>query len=92
LFGPRSVYWEIGNAFSAMLKRQRVTVKQAKAVIEIFRQISLNLTDVELVKAVELAAQLNLYAYDASSCLHHCVCHQPKLPVAQFGFGPNSRS
>ena len=65
LFAPRSIYWEIGNAFSAMLKRQRVTVEQAKTAIEIYRQIPLNLTDVDLLQAVELAAQLNIYAYDA---------------------------
>ncbi len=31
LFAPRPIHWEIGNAFSAMLKRRRVTVEQAKA-------------------------------------------------------------
>ncbi len=65
LFAPLSVYWEIGNAFSAMLKRQRITVEQAKAAVEVYKQIPLNLMEVDLVQAVELAAQLNIYAYDA---------------------------
>ncbi len=65
LFAPRSIYWEIGNAFSAMLRRQRITVEQARAAIEIYIQIPLNLTDVDLVQAVELASRLNIYAYDA---------------------------
>ena len=65
LFAPLSIYWEIGNAFSAMLKRQRITVEQAKAAVEIYKQIPLNLMEVDLVQAVKLAAQLNIYAYDA---------------------------
>ena len=65
LFAPHSIYWEIGNAFSAMLKRERITVEQAKAAVEVYRQIPLNLMEVDLVQAVELASQLNIYAYDA---------------------------
>ena len=33
LFAPRSLHWEIGNAFSAMLKRQRITLEQAQAEV-----------------------------------------------------------
>ena len=29
LIAPRSVHWEIGNAFSAMLRRERIKVEQA---------------------------------------------------------------
>jgi len=65
LFAPRSIYWEIGNAFSAMLKRGRITLEQAQAAIEVYHQIPLNLVDVDLVQAVELASRLNIYAYDA---------------------------
>ena len=65
LFAPRSIYWEIGNTFSAMLKRRRITVEQAKAAVEVYRQIPLNLMEVDLVQAIELASQLNIYAYDA---------------------------
>lgn len=65
LLTPHSISWEIGNAFSAMLKRGRIDLEQAKAAIEIYKQIPLNLLEVDLVQAVELAAQLNIYAYDA---------------------------
>jgi predicted nucleic acid-binding protein len=65
LFAPRSLHWEIGNAFSAMLKRQRITLEQAQAAIEIYEQISLNLMDVDLTQTIEIASRLNLYAYDA---------------------------
>ncbi|MGI9054531.1 MAG: type II toxin-antitoxin system VapC family toxin [Pyrinomonadaceae bacterium] len=33
LIAPRSLYWEIGNAFSAMVKRGRITLEQATAAI-----------------------------------------------------------
>lgn len=33
LFAPRSIHWEIGNAFSAMLKRNRLTLAQAQKAV-----------------------------------------------------------
>ena len=65
LFAPRSLHWEIGNAFSAMLKRERITLEQAKTAIEIYEHIKLNLIDVDLTQALELASRLDIYAYDA---------------------------
>lgn len=65
LFAPRSIHWKIGNVLSAMFKRQRITLAQAKSAIESYQQISLNLIEVDLVQALELAYSFNLYAYDA---------------------------
>jgi len=65
LFAPRSLYWEIGNAFSAMIKRGRITLEQAKAAIEIYEKIPLNLIDVDLKQALEIVDKHNIYAYDA---------------------------
>lgn len=65
LVAPRSLYWEIGNAFSAMLKRQRITLEQAKAAVEIYLQIPLNLIEIDLMHALELASRFKIYAYDA---------------------------
>lgn len=62
---PPSVHWEIGNAFSAMLKRGRMTLAQVLQAIKLYRQIPLRLVDVELDEALIIAAQFNLYAYDA---------------------------
>ncbi len=39
-FASGSLHWEIGNAFSAVLKRERITLEQAKAAIEVYEQIS----------------------------------------------------
>ena len=65
LFAPHSLDFEIGNAFSAMLRRGRISLEQAKAAIEIYRQIPLNLIQIDVIAAVELAARLNIYAYDS---------------------------
>ena len=65
LFAPTSVHWEIGNAFSAMLKRNRIDLMQAQKAIEAYRRISLQFIDVDLSQAIDLSAKLDVYAYDA---------------------------
>jgi len=65
LLAPLSVHWEIGNAFSAMLKRNRVTPIQAQSCIALYQQIPLKFVDVNLSKTIDLAEQLQIYAYDA---------------------------
>ena len=62
LFAPHSLDFEIGNAFSAMMRRGRTTLERAKAAIEIYRQIPLNLIEIDLIAGVETAAQLNIAA------------------------------
>ena len=63
LVAPRSLYWEIGNAFSAMIKRGRL--EQATAAIEIYKQIPIELVDVDLEPALEIVNKHKVYAYDA---------------------------
>ncbi|GIV81251.1 MAG: twitching motility protein PilT [Anaerolineae bacterium] len=62
---PPSVHWEIGNAFSAMLKRKRITLAQALEAIRIYRRIPLRVVEVELEEALKIAAETGIYAYDA---------------------------
>jgi predicted nucleic acid-binding protein len=65
IVAPASVSWEIGNAFSAMLKRSRINLEQAVEAIKIYQKITLEIVDVNLKDSVELAGELNIYAYDA---------------------------
>jgi len=65
LIAPRSLYWEIDNAFSAMIKRGRITLEQAKTAIEIYEQIPINLVEVDLKQALEIVDKHKVYAYDA---------------------------
>ncbi|MEW5827879.1 MAG: type II toxin-antitoxin system VapC family toxin [Chloroflexota bacterium] len=65
LIAPLSVHWEVGNAFSAMLKRQRISLDQAILAIEAYLQIPVRFVDVELIDSLALAGELGMYAYDA---------------------------
>lgn len=65
LLAPQSVLWEVGNAFSAMLRRQRTTLPAVLMAIAAFQQIPLRLVEVELDESLCLAAQFGIYAYDA---------------------------
>jgi predicted nucleic acid-binding protein len=65
LIGPGSIPWEIGNAFSAMMKQKRIRVENAHRAMALFDAIPLRLVKVDLANAVSLAHHSNMYAYDA---------------------------
>lgn len=65
LLAPASIHWEIGNAFSAMIKRERITLEQAHKAIEIYKQIPIRFTEVELEETLEIVSEYGIYAYDA---------------------------
>jgi predicted nucleic acid-binding protein len=48
-----------------MLKRRRVTVEQCLAAIKTYGAIPIRFVDVELASALQIAALLDIYAYDA---------------------------
>ena len=62
---PPSVKWEIGNAFSAMLKRSRISLEQAIDAIDASHSISMETVEINLKDAIRLAGKYNIYAYDA---------------------------
>lgn len=78
IVAPPSIDWEVGNAFSAMLKRSRITLEQAIEAIEVYREISLEIIEIDLKEAVRLAGKHNIYAYDAY--ILQCAIEQ-NLPV-----------
>jgi predicted nucleic acid-binding protein len=57
--------WEIGNAFSAMFKRNRITLAQAQDALRLFASLPIRQVAISIPDAVDLAAQLGIYAYDA---------------------------
>ena len=65
LIGPGSIPWEIGNAFSAMIKQRRVRVADAQRAMEILESVPLQYVNVDMANALSIAAQVNAYAYDA---------------------------
>jgi len=65
LLAPLSVHWELGNAFSAMFRRQRIDLASALKAVDIYRRIPIRFVEVELKASLEIAAELGIYAYDA---------------------------
>lgn len=65
LLAPPSVHWEVGNAFSVMFKRRRLTLRQAHRAVDAYRQIPIRFSEVGLAQALEVAKDLDVYAYDA---------------------------
>jgi predicted nucleic acid-binding protein len=65
LVGPGSIPWEIGNAFSSMLKQHRVGIDEVRQGLTIFQSIAIRYLAVDLENALSIAHSTNLYAYDA---------------------------
>lgn len=78
LRAPASVHWEVGNAFSAMFKKRRISKEKALKAVARYHLIPILFSDIELGSALTLAARYNIYAYDA----YILACAQQyRLPV-----------
>lgn len=62
---PKSLHWEVGNAFSAMFKRKRVTLREAQNAVAEYGNMKLRYEDISLSDALKIADKHNIYAYDA---------------------------
>ncbi len=65
LIAPIVLHWEIGNAFSALLKRKRITAEQVFDAIDEYDRIPIQFETVELKRSLELVDRYKIYAYDA---------------------------
>ena len=65
LIGPGSIPWEIGNAFSAMFKQQRLSLEEAKKGISIFNSIPIRYIETDFVAVLNISQKAAIYAYDA---------------------------
>jgi len=65
LIAPSSLHWEVGNAFSAMLKKKRITLEQACSALAAYAGIAIRFYEVNLKETLRLCVKANLYAYDA---------------------------
>ncbi len=78
LIGPSSIHWEVGNALSAMLKRDRIDLKQAKACLVSYKEIPIKLVEVDLYQSLEIGAKFRMFAYD-SFLLSCAIAHHTPL-------------
>ena len=65
LIGPGSIPWEIGNAFSAMFKQNRLTLNEARKGLVIFDSIPFRYIKPDFVNALKISKKAKIYAYDA---------------------------
>ena len=65
LIAPLALPVEIGNALSAMFKRNRLGLEEAAMILRAFRTIPVQLVDIDLDRSLRLASELDVYAYDA---------------------------
>ena len=65
IISPEILPYEIGNALSAMVKRKRITKKEALAAQVAADLIPVRLIDADIPNALEIALNFNIYAYDA---------------------------
>jgi predicted nucleic acid-binding protein len=62
---PEILPYEVGNALTAMVKRKKLTSKEALATLYTVNTIPVRLISVDIEKALELALKYSIYAYDA---------------------------
>lgn len=65
LHAPEILYYEIGNALLAMIKRRQIETSDVQAIYSVTQQIPVSLAKVSIPKALEIAIEHNIYAYDA---------------------------
>jgi len=65
VISPEILYYEIGNALSAMVKRSQVSIEEALLAKKATDKIAIRLVSVDIRSALELALEHNIYAYDA---------------------------
>lgn len=65
LISAPTLPWEVGNSLTALFKRARIDLNQAKGALSSFREIPVRLAEIDLEISVELAEKQEIYAYDA---------------------------
>lgn len=65
LISPEVLPYEIGNALSAMVKRDSVKPNLVSQLFSIYSSIPVRLVSVDIEKALQIAIEFKIYAYDA---------------------------
>lgn len=81
IIAPEVLPFEIGNALSAMLKRQRITQQELPDIWLATQKIPVDLRRIDIPKALEIASQFNIYAYDAYFLTCALSLHSPLLTL-----------
>jgi predicted nucleic acid-binding protein len=84
LIAPVSLHWEMGNALSSLMKRKKISEKEAGAVLEEYAKIPIQFVEVDLKAALAVVGRHSIYAYDA----YMVVCAKDfKIPLLSLDNG-----
>ena len=83
LLTPGSTPWEIGNALVAGWRRKRLTPDQMAAAWSSFQTVPLRSVEVDVPRALRLAVEHGLFAYDAYVLEAALVRRTPLLTLDQ---------
>ncbi len=65
LVSPGCLPWEVGNAFSAMMKRDRLAIRVALDCWGLFELMRVRYVRVDFGNSLRIAGENSMYAYDA---------------------------
>jgi predicted nucleic acid-binding protein len=65
LVAPEVLPFEIGNALTAMMKKNTLKKEEVTSAWDIVQQIPVDLRKTDIKSALKIATQFNIYAYDA---------------------------
>jgi len=65
LISPEILPYEIGNALSAMFRRNRLSESQIHTCFDIFKKIPVRLVPVDIEKSLQIVSKHKIYAYDS---------------------------
>lgn len=65
VIAPEILPYEIGNALTALVKQKKLTRDEALSAFDVTSRTPVRLVQVDIRKALELALEFNIYAYDA---------------------------
>ncbi|MDD5369563.1 MAG: type II toxin-antitoxin system VapC family toxin [Anaerolineaceae bacterium] len=87
LIAPESVPWEIGNAISSWFRRG-IPLDTGLKVYQSYLRIPIRFVTIDLFRAIQIAENLKIYAYDAylieCALEHHCPLITLDKPLIHF--------
>ncbi len=65
LIAPEVLPFELGNALSSLIRRNRISTHDVLRIWDILMKVPVELKQIEIRSALELASERKIYAYDA---------------------------
>ncbi|MBN1907637.1 MAG: type II toxin-antitoxin system VapC family toxin [Deltaproteobacteria bacterium] len=81
LIAPDVLPFEVGNALTAMMKKNRLKREEVESAWGIIQQIPVDLRQTDIKYALSIAIRYNLYAYDAYFLACAEKLHSPLLTL-----------